>query len=130
MHHGSRALELYLARLLAQPSLVAYAEKLGYSPIKSFRYLLQDSPRGFFLTDEFIDGLDYLGRRGYAFDMTLDVTHEATRGPLILDDALEAISKVRELQKDAQHETKFILGACERRMERFPPAEVLSAYIA
>jgi hypothetical protein len=101
---------MYLSRLLAQPSLQAYEKKLGYPPIKSFRYLLQDSPKGFFLTDKFIDGLDFLGKKGFAFDLTLDVTHKETGGPLILDDAVEAISRVRELQKEKGYETKFILG--------------------
>lgn len=110
VQHGSKALELYLSRVLEQPSLQAYEKKLGYSPIKSFRYLLQDSPQGFFLTEKFIDGLDFLGKKGYAFDMTLDVTHKETGGPLILDDAVEAISKVRDLQKETGYETKFILG--------------------
>lgn len=110
IQHGSQALDLYLSRLLAQPSLVAYTERLGSSPIKSFRYLIQDSPKGFFSTDEFIDGLAFLGNKGYAFDMTLDVTHQETGGPLILDDAIDTISKVRELQKDGGNETKFILG--------------------
>jgi len=109
LQHGSQAVELYLSRLLSQPSLIAYTEKLGYSPIKSFRYLLQDSPKGFFLTDKFIDSLDCLGKKGYAFDLTLDTTHKDTGGPLILDDAIEAISKVRELQKEGD-QTRFILG--------------------
>ncbi|GAA5887035.1 hypothetical protein JCM16303_007112 [Sporobolomyces ruberrimus] len=134
IQHGSQALELYLARLLAQPSLVAYAEKLGYSPIKSFRYLLQDSPKGFFSTDKFIDGLAFLGNKGYAFDMTLDVTHQETGGPLILDDAIDTISKVRELQKDGGNETKLILDHFAKPDltvdATIPPSAFQTAYIS
>ncbi|GAA5939035.1 amidohydrolase family protein [Sporobolomyces koalae] len=108
VHVGPRGLELYLSRLLSQPSLVTYTHKLGYNPIKSFRYLLQDSRRGFFLEREFVRGLAYLGDRGYAFDMTLDSTHEDTRGPLVLDDAIEAVSQARALQ-ETQTRSRFIL---------------------
>ena len=129
VHQGSRALELYLARLAALPSLAAYEKKLGYAPIRSFRYLLQDSPRGFFLDDKFVDGLDYLGRMGYAFDMTLDTTHADTRGPLVLDDAVEAISKVRELQKDRGYETKFILGEVPSSLSLSPSRNLPSLLV-
>ncbi|CEQ39690.1 SPOSA6832_01243 [Sporobolomyces salmonicolor] len=108
VHHGSSALELYLPRLFSQPSLVALTAKLGYAPIKSFRYLLQDSPKGFFLSDKFLDGLRYLGDKGYAFDMCLDATNTDVGGPLVLEDAVEAIAKVRELQKDGE-QTRFML---------------------
>ncbi|GAA5952463.1 hypothetical protein JCM3765_001978 [Sporobolomyces pararoseus] len=134
VQHGSKALDLYLSRLLEQPSLQAYEKKLGYSPIKSFRYLLQDSPPEFFLTEQFIDGLDFLGKKGYAFDMTLDVTHTETGGPLILDDAVEAISRVRDLQKEKGYETKFILDHFAKPDltvdATVPPSAFQTAYIS
>ncbi|GAA5972912.1 hypothetical protein JCM21900_002866 [Sporobolomyces salmonicolor] len=108
VHHGSSALELYLPRLFSQPSLVALTAKLGYAPIKSFRYLLQDCPKGFFLSDKFLDGLRYIGDKGYAFDMCLDATNADVGGPLVLEDAVEAIAKVRELQKNGE-QTRFML---------------------
>ncbi|GAA5858060.1 hypothetical protein JCM1840_001023 [Sporobolomyces johnsonii] len=108
VHLGSSALELYLPRLLSQPSLVDLTARLGYAPIKSFRYLLQDCPKGFFLTDKFLDGLRYLGDKGYAFDMCLDTTNKDVGGPLVLEDAVEAIAKVREMQKDGE-QTRFML---------------------
>ncbi|GAA5901135.1 uncharacterized protein JCM6883_004765 [Sporobolomyces salmoneus] len=134
VHQGSQAIELYLSQLLSQPSLKAYEEKLGYPPIKSFRYLLQDSPKGFFQTEKFLDGLDFLGQKGYAFDMTLDVTHKETGGPLILDDAVDAISKVRELQKEKGYETKFILDHFAKPDltvdATVPPSPFQTAYIS
>ncbi|GAA6064033.1 hypothetical protein JCM10212_001459 [Sporobolomyces blumeae] len=133
VHHGSAALEKYLARLFALPSLVAYTDQLGYPPVKAFRYLLQDSPKGFFLEDKFIDGLDFLGKRGFAFDLTLDVTHKETGGPLVLDDAVEAIAKVRELQKEGE-QTQFILDHFAKPDltvdSTVPPSAFQTAYIA
>jgi hypothetical protein len=108
--HGAAALERYIPRVLECPSLVALTAKLGYAPIKSFRYLLQDSPTGFFRTDRFIEGFRYLGERGYAFDLTLDVTHEHTGRTKILDDAVEAIGRVHRDQAP-EKQTRFIFGA-------------------
>lgn len=110
MLHGAAALERYIPRLLECPSLVALTDKLGYAPIKSFRYLLQDSPTGFFRTDRFIEGFRYLGERGYAFDLTLDVTHEHTGRTKILDDAVDAIERVHRDQAP-EKQTRFIFGA-------------------
>ncbi|GAA5884723.1 hypothetical protein JCM3774_005903 [Rhodotorula dairenensis] len=107
VQHGAAALERYIPRLLECPSLVALTEKLGYSPIKSFRYLLQDSPPGFFGTEQFIEGFRYLGERGYAFDMTLDVTHEQTGRTKILEDAIDVIERVHRGQASEQ-QTRFI----------------------
>lgn len=114
MQHGRAALQLYIPRLLACPSLVSLSESLGYQPIKGFRYLLQHSPPGFFHTDQFMDGFRYLGETGYSFDMTLDVTHEETGKTKILDDAIVAIERTREGQ-DAAQQTCFILGEAPSR---------------
>lgn len=110
VHHGRAALSLFHSRLLALPSLQALAERLGYAPVKSFRYLLQDSPPGFFQRDAFVDGLKWLGEQGYAFDMTLDVTHQETGRSKVLEDAIDAIERVREGQEPGK-QTVFILGA-------------------
>lgn len=100
--------------MLACPSLVALTAKLGYSPIKSFRYLLQDSPAGFFGTEQFVEGFRYLGARGYAFDMTLDVTHEQTGRTKILQDAIDVIERVHRGQAP-EKQTRFIFGALPQR---------------
>ncbi|GAA6006756.1 hypothetical protein JCM10207_009084 [Rhodosporidiobolus poonsookiae] len=108
LHHGATAVSSFLNRVLALPSVAALAAHLGYPPIRSMRYLLQSSPRGFFLTDGFISGLKELGRRGIAFDLTLDVRNEENGGLQVLDDAQEMIAKVRDGQA-AGEETVFIL---------------------
>ncbi|GAA6040938.1 hypothetical protein JCM8097_003197 [Rhodosporidiobolus ruineniae] len=108
IHHGSTAVSAYFDRLFAISSLNQLTSSLGYSPIRSVRYLLQESPRGFFLRDGFIDGLKELGKRGMAFDLTLDVRNQETGGVQVLEDAQEMIAKVREGQKEGE-ETVFIL---------------------
>lgn len=75
------------------------------------RYLLQDSPPGFFLRDDFIDGLRWLGEQGLAFDLTLDVTHEETGKTKVLEDAVDAIERVRAGQPEDK-QTVFVVGAC------------------
>ncbi|GJN90504.1 hypothetical protein Rhopal_003515-T1 [Rhodotorula paludigena] len=132
VQHGRAALSLFHSRLLALPSLVALTERLGYPPIKSFRYLLQDSPPGFFQTDAFIDGLKWLGENGYAFDITVDVTDEQTGRVKVLDDAIDAIERVREGQQ-ADSKTTFIFDHFAKPPltsdPTFPPAATLTAYI-
>lgn len=99
VHHGAAALELYVARLKELPSLS------DPTIIKSFRYLLQDSPQGFFLTPKFIEGLQWLGVHGYAFDATFDSVQQ----PFALEDAIEMIQRTREGQEEGK-ETRFIFG--------------------
>ncbi|ORY81740.1 hypothetical protein BCR35DRAFT_303869 [Leucosporidium creatinivorum] len=97
VHLGPTALSSYFTRLTSLPSLAAFTSRSStpnLSPIRSCRYLLQDSPKGFFLTDNFIAGLKWLGEEGIAFDMTLDVTQ--VEG--VLDDAVECVQRVREGQ--------------------------------
>lgn len=105
VHLGALALSAYFTRLEALPSLM----KLGV-PISSVRYLLQDCPRGFFLSDKFVEGLQWLGEKGVGFDMTLDVVQ---LGAEVLEDAVDCIQQVREGQAVGK-QTRFILGA------RFP----------
>ncbi|GAA5985764.1 hypothetical protein JCM11641_006199 [Rhodosporidiobolus odoratus] len=107
VHHGSSALSAYFTRLFALPSLIQLTSTLGYPPVTSVRYLLQSSPRGFFLQPPFIDGLKHLGERGIAFDLTLDVRSENTGGVGVLEDAQEMITRVREGQGPGK-ETVFI----------------------
>ncbi|BGP16246.1 hypothetical protein JCM10213_007687 [Rhodosporidiobolus nylandii] len=132
VHHGSRALALYFDRLFALPSLIALTSSLGYSPIRSVRYLLQSSPRGFFLERGFLDGLKELGRRGIAFDITLDVRNEGTGGVKILEDAQEMIAKVRDGQKEGE-ETVFVFDHFAKPSlldTAFPAASSSSPFIS
>jgi L-rhamnono-1,4-lactonase len=44
----------------------------SFGKIKGFRYLVQDKPKGTMLQDGFIEGLKWLGRKGYVFDLGVD----------------------------------------------------------
>ncbi|BGP08256.1 hypothetical protein JCM10049v2_004103 [Rhodotorula toruloides] len=108
VHLGRARLEEYFSQLTTQPSLATLTARLGYSPIQAVRYLLQDSPPGFFLRDDFIDGLRWLGEQGLAFDLTLDVTHEETGKTKVLEDAVDAIERVRAGQPEDK-QTVFVV---------------------
>ncbi|KAI5481456.1 amidohydrolase family protein [Pseudohyphozyma bogoriensis] len=102
VHHGRTAPSLYLDRLLALPSVQSLG---GRSLIKSFRYLVEESPKGFFTSEPFIDGLKWCGEEGFAFDLTVDASK---RGNEVLEEVMECISKTHLGQAPGQ-ETRFIL---------------------
>lgn len=90
--------------------------------IKSFRYLLQDSPKGFFLTDEFIGGLKFLGEKGWAFDMTLDTRRDLG----VLEDAVECIMRVRPTFYSNRKCTECVIG--EGRTTTWPRDSLHTRY--
>lgn len=113
VHQGPSALATYFTRLRSVPSLIALTAQStsANSPLgllKSCRYLLQDSPRGFFLSDQFIAGLKWLGQQGIGFDFTVDTVQQEG----VLEDVIDAIARVREGQShdDESKQTKFIIG--------------------
>lgn len=108
MHQGPTALASFFERLNALPSLAsltARSSSPNSSLIKSCRYLLQDSPKGFFLTDKFVAGLRWLGEQGIAFDMTVDSVQQEG----ILEDVIDTVQRVREGQEKSK-QTRFIIG--------------------
>jgi L-rhamnono-1,4-lactonase len=62
----------------------------SFGKIRGFRYLVQDKPKGTMLQDGFIEGLRWLGRKGYSFDIGVD-QHGA--GKWQLEEAVEMIEK-------------------------------------
>lgn len=78
----------------------------SFGKIKGFRYLVQDKPRGVMLQDGFIDGLKWLGRNGYSFDLGVD---QSKRGKWQLEEALEMVQRAHE-GVDEQHKVTFILS--------------------
>ncbi|TDZ26652.1 L-rhamnono-gamma-lactonase [Colletotrichum orbiculare MAFF 240422] len=101
---GPEALERYLARAeeVAGPDV--------WSKIRGFRYLLQDKPHGTGLTEEFIESLKLLGRRGFVFDMGVD---QHRRGNKQLDEALEIISRAHESVPEDEKVTFVINHLCK-----------------
>lgn len=65
----------------------------SFPKIKGFRYLVQNKPKGTMLQDEFIDGLKWLGRKGFVFDLGVD---HHSGGKWQLEEAVEMIEKAHE----------------------------------
>ena len=78
----------------------------SFAKIKGFRYLVQDKPRGTMLTQGFIEGLKWLGRKGYVFDLGVS-QHDG--GKWQLEEAVEMIVKAHDGVAEEEKVT-FILS--------------------
>lgn len=78
----------------------------AFHKVRGFRYLVQDKPDGTMLRDKFVEGVKWLGREGFAFDLGVD-SHR--RGEKQMMEAVELIGRVHEgvLAKD---KTVFVLS--------------------
>ena len=65
----------------------------SFGKIRGFRYLVQDKPKGTMLTNGFIEGLKWMGRKGYVFDLGIN-QHDG--GKWQLEEAVEMIGKAHE----------------------------------
>lgn len=81
----------------------------SFSKIRGFRYLLQDKPRGTMLAPEFIEGLKWLGKNRYVFDLGVD---QHGGGKWQLEEAAQMIEKAHEDVPENEKAT-FILSASE-----------------
>lgn len=97
---GGEKVEEYLAKA----EEVAGPET--WKRVKGFRYLLQDKPDGTGLTEEFVQGLRTLGRRGYVFDLGVD---QHRRGKRQLDEAVEMVDRAHEGVEEGE-KVVFILS--------------------
>ncbi|KAI9771160.1 MAG: hypothetical protein M1840_002511 [Geoglossum simile] len=61
--------------------------------VKGFRYLLQDKARGVMLGEGFIEGLKWLGREGFTFDLGVD---QRSGGVWQLEDAVQMLKLAYE----------------------------------
>ncbi|KAH0533996.1 hypothetical protein FGG08_007398 [Glutinoglossum americanum] len=61
--------------------------------VKGFRYLLQDKPRGVMLEEGFIEGLKWLGVKGFRFDLGID---QRSGGTWQLEDAARMLKMAYE----------------------------------
>lgn len=77
----------------------------SFGKIKGFRYLLQDKPKGTMLQDGFIEGLKWLGRNGYVFDLGVD---QHSGGKWQLEEAVEMVQKAHEGVEEADRVTFII----------------------
>jgi hypothetical protein len=84
----------------------------SFSKIKGFRYLLQDKPNGTMLEDGFIEGLRWLGKKGYVFDLGVD---QHRRGKRQLEETVEMIEKAHEGVPEAE-KVSFIISEFDLRV--------------
>jgi len=82
--------------------------------IKGFRYLLQDELPGTMLRGRFIEGLKWLGRKKYTFDLGVD---HRSGGIWQLDEAIEMISRAHE---DEAEEDKVVIIVSTRPVRPLP----------
>ncbi len=86
MNLGAAKLEEYLKKAEEEAGPV-------WGKVKGFRYLLQDKPTATALTDEFIEGLQVLGKKGLVFDLGID---QHRRGRIQLEEAVDMIDRAHE----------------------------------
>ena len=65
----------------------------SFAKVRGFRYLLQDKPKGTMLSPAFIEGLRWLGRKGYVFDVAVDQNRQ---GKWQLEETVAMIEKAHE----------------------------------
>jgi L-rhamnono-1,4-lactonase len=80
----------------------------SFGKIKGFRYLVQDKAKGTMLQHGFIEGLKWLGKKGYVFDLGVD---QHSRGKWQLEEAVEMIEKAHEGVEEAAKVTFIISRA-------------------
>jgi L-rhamnono-1,4-lactonase len=61
--------------------------------VKGFRYLLQDKPRSVMLEERFVEGLKWLGKEGFRFDLAID---QRSGGTWQLEDAVQMLGMTYE----------------------------------
>lgn len=79
----------------------------AWNKVKGFRYLLQESPQGTGLTQEFIDGLRWLGEHGLVFDLGLDMQE----GMWQLEEAIQMIKRAHA-DASSHQKVSIIVGMC------------------
>lgn len=96
---GVKVLERYVEEVQK------HAEE-SFAKVRGFRYLVQDKPKGTMLQTDFIEGLKWLGRKGFVFDLGID-HHRG--GKWQLDEAVEMIDKAHE-GVDEKDKVTFIIS--------------------
>ncbi|RDW62736.1 amidohydrolase 2 [Coleophoma crateriformis] len=92
----------------------------SFGKIKGFRYLVQDKPKGVMLQDGFIDGLKWLGRHGYVFDLGVD---QHSGGKWQLEEAVEMISRAHEGVPEEEKVAFIINHLCKPDLSIYNPTD-------
>ncbi|KAL1899872.1 L-rhamnono-gamma-lactonase [Sporothrix stenoceras] len=100
VHSGPEALEKYLEKVEETAGPIVFPR------IRGFRYLVQDKPNGTMLTDNFVESLKLLGRRGYSFDLGVD---QHRRGRTQMAEAVALVEKVHGPDGGVPEDEKVVL---------------------
>lgn len=92
----------------------------SFVKIKGFRYLVQDKPKGTMLQNGFIDGLKWLGREGFVFDLGID---HHSGGKWQLEEAVEMIEKAHEGVDERDKVTIIINHLCKPDLSVYNQAD-------
>lgn len=76
--------------------------------VRGFRYLLQDKPGGTMLGDGFVEGVRFLGREGFVFDVGVD---QHRRGRAQLEEVVGLVERAHEGVAEAER-VVFVLSEC------------------
>jgi L-rhamnono-1,4-lactonase len=95
---GAAAMEKYV-------SAVEKHAGESFKKIRGFRYLVQDKPKGVMLQDGFIEGLKWMGKKGYVFDLGVD---QHSGGKWQLEEAVAMIEKAHDGVPEAEKVTFII----------------------
>lgn len=95
---GEEALERYVKEVEKE------AEE-SWGLVKGFRYLVQNKEKGTMLSEGFIEGLRWLGRKGFVFDLGVDL-HSG--GKWQLEEATEMMEKAHEGVEEGEKVTVVI----------------------
>lgn len=94
--------------------------KEAWPKVRGFRYLLQDKPPGTGTTDKFIEGLKELGKRGYSFEVGVDVHR---RGRKQLDEALAMVERAHEGVEESEKVVFILNHLCKPDFSALHPAD-------
>jgi L-rhamnono-1,4-lactonase len=78
----------------------------SFGKIKGFRYLVQDKPKGTMLQDNFVEGVQWLGKKGFVFDLGVD---QHRGGKWQLEEAVDMIERAHE-GVDEEDKVTFIIS--------------------
>ncbi|CAN8106426.1 unnamed protein product [Discula destructiva] len=101
---GAEAVEAYLERVRAVCERDGDAATWGL--VKGFRYLLQDKPDGTMGAEAFVEGVRVLGRRGFVFDVGVDLHR---RGAGQLEELVGLVERVHE-GREIGEKTVFVIN--------------------
>lgn len=105
---GPEVLGRYIEAVRERCARDGGGEEDVWGKVRGFRYLLQDKPARTMLDDKFIEGLKLLGRRGFVFDVGVDLHR---RGRAQLEEVVEMVDRAHSGVPEGEKVT-FVLSKC------------------